>query len=508
MLSLPPEICALIVAQVGTKDLAHLARTSHTMLARFVPYLWTNVRAESLLALLPGARFERITPYERFDSPCAGQVDIPVPLPTNYFDRFHFYARNVTSIFMSTYWDHDETNLSQHTLAWPSVTSYASLHNLFPNLTGLYIRLRDEHSPIPWDWVTLFIVPTLTEIEYHVPLGASLGHSRALGLMLSKCPDLGQMTLLGHDRDWPLDQIASSPVPQSLRSLYIWDGTMGISFLSWVGRMPQLEKLDLIPAWWGTTATTLPDADFPPQSFPALVSLILSGGDNNLLAHLFRTSIVTHLTKLSFDVEDSGDDDITTSELFTLLAAHSPGLQDLDCSGDFYVNNSDITSLHLLPLQSLRFLGSGATGAELSMAALSGLSPNLKVLLLNSYVSLETAMRLPIYLPRLERLEICIDPQAIPDAVDTSHLSGASLEKIRVIWLSHPFTLTIRSDHWKNPKRAKLEMCAKIFAMTWPYMKLNFYDPEILADPIPHVDFIEKRLVYYSELVLQHGRLD
>ena len=57
MLSLPPELCALIVSQVETKDLAHLARTSHAMLECFVPYLWEDVNAAWLLALLQGASF-------------------------------------------------------------------------------------------------------------------------------------------------------------------------------------------------------------------------------------------------------------------------------------------------------------------------------------------------------------------------------------------------------------------------------------------------------------------
>lgn len=57
MLSLPPEISALIVSQIKKRDVASLAWTSHAMLDRFVPYLWDHVRAQSLLALLQGASF-------------------------------------------------------------------------------------------------------------------------------------------------------------------------------------------------------------------------------------------------------------------------------------------------------------------------------------------------------------------------------------------------------------------------------------------------------------------
>ena len=60
MLSIPPEICALIAVQVRTSELAHLALTSRAMLDRFVPYVWENVKAECLLALLQGARFEQV----------------------------------------------------------------------------------------------------------------------------------------------------------------------------------------------------------------------------------------------------------------------------------------------------------------------------------------------------------------------------------------------------------------------------------------------------------------
>lgn len=48
----------------------------------------------------------------------------------------------------------------------------------------------------------------------------------------------------------------------------------------------------------------------------------------------------------------------------------------------------------------------------------------------------------------------------------------------------------------------------RILAMTWPYMKLDFHDPEYMVDFVPHGEYIQQRLTYYSELVLQNGEFD
>ncbi|KAF8602445.1 hypothetical protein BDV93DRAFT_607483 [Ceratobasidium sp. AG-I] len=467
------------------------------MLDRFVPYIWRDVEAGCLLELLQGAYFDQT----KFG------VNIPIPLPTNYFDRFCFYARHVKSISMGKNWDHDESQLSHHNLAWPSVLSYTSTYVLFPNLTKLCIGPLDERSPIHWDWASLFIVPTLTEIECCEIIPANPEQSRAFDLMLSKCPDLGQMTLSVNRRDWSWDQIARSPVPQSLRSLNARGGIMGVPFLSWIGRMPHLENLDIYPRQWGITATTLPDTDLSPESFPALVSLTPDGEDNNLMAYLFRTPIFTHLTKLVFGACIREPDSVT-SELFALLVACSPGLQVLECSGWFKLENSDITSLHPLPLRRLELIIYGIVGPELFTITISGLSPMLEVLRLSNCVPLENAMRLPLQLPRLEVLDVYADLQAIPDVVDASHLSGASLEKIRVTWLSRTFALTIRSNQWKDIEPARLDTCSKILAMTWPNMKLNLHDPEVSPYSIPNIHLVQEGVDYYTKLVLQNGRLD
>ncbi|KAF8602441.1 hypothetical protein BDV93DRAFT_607481 [Ceratobasidium sp. AG-I] len=495
MLSLPPEISTLIVAEFRLRDLSHLAQTSHAMLDRFVPFLWENVESDYLFELLPGADFDQTK----------RGGNIPIPLPTNYFDRFRFYARNVKSLSMNTDWDHSECQLSHHKLAWPSVLSYASTYVLFPNLTKLGLRLLDKRSPIHWDWATLFIVPTLTEVECHGIIPANLKQSRVFDWMLSKCLDLGQMTLSVNRHDRPWDRFACSPVPQSLRSLNARDGEMGIPFLSWIGRMPQLENLDIYPDWWGGTPNTLPDTEFPPESFPALVSLTLGGEDNELMAYLFRTPITTNLTKLAFDVRTSRYVNVTASEVFALLATGSPRLQELQCSGYFQLEDPDIISLHPLLLRSLKFIIHGALGPELSLTALSGLSPKLEVLTLGNYVSLESAMRLPLQLPRLVALDIHTDLRTIPDVVDTSHLFGASLERTRVIWRSHVFALTIRSDQWENAAPAQLDMCSKILAMTWPHMKLHLHDSEFSPYSIPNIHLVQEGVDYYTNSVLQSG---
>lgn len=62
MLSVPPEIRALIISQLEIKDLSSLTQTSHAMLDCCVPYLWEDIKAEWLFDLLPGAHFERIGP--------------------------------------------------------------------------------------------------------------------------------------------------------------------------------------------------------------------------------------------------------------------------------------------------------------------------------------------------------------------------------------------------------------------------------------------------------------
>ncbi|KAF8602448.1 hypothetical protein BDV93DRAFT_607486 [Ceratobasidium sp. AG-I] len=501
MLSLPPEICALIATRVQTKDLAHLARTSRAMLNRLVPYLWEDVKAGWLLVLLPGANFGPT----RYSTLPLGQITTPIPLPTNYLDRFLFYSQHVKSIYMGSDWHHLKIDLHPHQLAWPSVLSYASTRVLFPNLRKLHLAIYNETTPVPWDWAALFIVPTLTNIRCDIPARADQKLSRMLNSILSTCLGLERMILSTYGGEWPWDRIASSPVPRSLKSLKVVEGVMSHSFLNWAGQMPQLEELDLQPHWWERNgATTLSSVEFPPESFPALALLAILRADKNLLAQLCLTPVVTHLTKLAVEIITG---DVATTQLFSHIAAKSPSLQEFECCGYFYLANSDIASLHPLSLRSLKLWGTDKEGPELDISTLSGLSSKLEVLELSSYVSLWTIMCLPLHLPHLEVLGVCIDPQAIPNTVDTSHLSGASLERMRILWRTHPFTLTITCGQWENPEPAKLDICSKMLAMTWPCMNLHFGGPEYSMDPVPHAPLIEKKVAYYSELVLQNGRL-
>ncbi|KAF8602443.1 hypothetical protein BDV93DRAFT_557448 [Ceratobasidium sp. AG-I] len=500
MLCLPSELCALIVAQVGIKDLAQLAQTSHAMLDRFVPYLWEDVNAAWLLTLPQGSSFYDTKPNYLYSK---GRIPIPVPIPTDYFARFVFYARHVKSISMRTRWYHLKGDPSRHKLAWPSVLSYSSAHVLFPKLTKLHLEIFDESIRTPWDWATLFIAPTLTEIHYNVPCRAGRESSRTLDSIMSKCLGLERIKLSNFGDVWLWDGVASSPISQSLRSLKVRHGAMGSSFLSWAGQMPELEELDLQPYEWGNyNQSSLPNLDLPPESFPSLRFLKFTGGDAILLAQLCRTGVVTHLTKLVVELYNA-QDGIATDQLFALVAAHSPGLQEFECYGVYQLVNLDIVSLYPLSLRSLKLSVSYEAGPELYISTLSGLSPTLEALELNSNMSFGTLMLLPLRLLRLEVLRVCIDLHAIPD-VDTSHLAGASFEQIRVLWLSHPFTLTIRSSQREEPEPAKLEVCAKILAMTWPGMNLYFGDPEYGLEPVPYAALIKRKVADYSELILQN----
>ncbi|KAF8602449.1 hypothetical protein BDV93DRAFT_524041 [Ceratobasidium sp. AG-I] len=194
---------------------------------------------------------------------------------------------------------------------------------------------------------------------------------------------------------------------------------------------------------------------------------------------------------------------IMAGQLFALLAAHGPNLQEFECD--------NIAILRPLSLRSLKLFGKHRAGPELSMSTLGSLSPTLEVLELSNYISLGATMRLPLHLPRLEVLSFCVEPQAIPVATYMSHLSRASLDRIRAIWLSHPFTLTVRSNQWEEPEPEKLEMCAKAFAMTWPHMNLHFRGHDVASVTVPvHVwlaALMQKKVAYYSKLVLENGEL-
>lgn len=391
-----------------------------------------------------------------------GQIDIPIPLPIDYFDRFCFYGQHVKSLTMNTLWGSDESGLSHHKVAWPAVFSRVSRCTLFPKLKTLYLVLFAKRSTIRWDWANLFIVPTLTEIYYNLPRQAGQEHSRTLESMLSKRLSLEQITLSVFEINWPWNEVANSMVPKSLKTLTVRRGTIGVPFLVWTGRIPHLEELYLQPQRWEPlNELTLPDIELPQKSFSALRVLSFINGSKALLEQLCRTFVFTGLIKLLVQILLIPRDDVTTGQLFALLAEHSPSLQDFACSGDFLLENSDIPSLHPLSLRSLKLLQSGKPGPELQISTLSGLSSTLKVLELNNYVSFDTIMRLPLCLPRLESLSVCVSPRVLPKNVDTSHLCGASLERARAIWLSHPFTLTIISDRWRKPELEKLDMCAK-----------------------------------------------
>lgn len=145
---------------------------------------------------------------------------------------------------------HDKSDLSRHRLAWPSLLSYAPTHFLFPNLTRLSLSLFDEYCPISWDWSTLFIVPTLTEVKYNAPSRGNQKHFGILDLALPKCLDLAQISLSAYHCYWPWNQISSSPFPRSLKGLKIFYGVVDMPFLNWIGRMPQLEALYLEPDFW------------------------------------------------------------------------------------------------------------------------------------------------------------------------------------------------------------------------------------------------------------------
>ncbi|KAF8602450.1 hypothetical protein BDV93DRAFT_524043 [Ceratobasidium sp. AG-I] len=277
MLSLPPELCALIVIQVEIKDLAHLARTSHAMLDRFVPYLWQDVKAAWLLQLLRGALFEqehRYGPYTK------GRIQIPIPLPTNYFDRFIFYAQHVKRISMKMHLDYNESDISQHNLAWPSVLSFTSAYTLFPNVAKLRLEIREERSRMPWDWATLFIAPTLTDFRYCIPNRANRETSHMLDSITSKCLALQGTTFLGHGDICDWDCLVNSAASQSLRYLKVLRGTMGDSFLRWAGRMPELEVLDLQPyVWKDLGEATLVNFESLPDLFPNLLFLKFTYGN-------------------------------------------------------------------------------------------------------------------------------------------------------------------------------------------------------------------------------------
>ena len=363
---------------------------------------------------------------------------------------------------MNTPWYNLKADPAQHELAWPSVLSYRSARNLFPNLTKLRLEILDEKSSISYDWVTLFIAPTLAEIQLQTSSRPGRETTRALDSIMSKCLDLQRIDLSVYGPFWSWDGVANSPVPQSLRSFKIFEGTIGSSFLSWAGRMPELEILDLQPyEWRSRQETTLLDIDLPPDSFPSLRFLNFENGSINLLANLCLTPIVSYLTKLTVKIYISEGDSVTTSQLFVLLATHIPSLQDLECHGPFDPTTSGISSLYPLPLHRLKLSGSFYAGPELSMTTISGLPPTLKVLELNNFLSLQTIMHLPLHYLRLEVLHVCINPLAIPSAIDSSHLSGSSLEGIRTIWRSHPFTLKLDFDQWEYPEVPNLDICAK-----------------------------------------------
>ncbi|KAF8602426.1 hypothetical protein BDV93DRAFT_193766 [Ceratobasidium sp. AG-I] len=272
--------------------------------------------------------------------------------------------------------------------------------------------------------------------------------------------------------------------------------------------MPELEELDMQPNVWGSRdEDTLHPLNLLPESFQSLLFLKFTRGNKETKAELFRAPILTHLTKLVVEIDTGAQNDITTRQLFALLVAHSPGLQEFECTGSFHLDDSNITSLYSLAFRSLKLSGSYFPGPELSMSTLSGLSPTLKVLELNYYVSSKTIMLLPLRLLRLEFLRVCLNLYTIPNAIDTSHLSGASLEGVRAIWLSHPFTLIVRCDQWAELEPAKLDICAKIFAMAWPFMNLDLHDPNDVSGRASHAPLFEKKVAEYSELVLQNGRL-
>ena len=379
------------------------------------------------------------------------------------------YARHVKSVTLKTHWYYLDGDTYQHEHAWPSVLACAAANVLFPNLTKLHIEILYKSTSAHWDWAALFTVPTLTEIHYFLPVRSGRESTLKFESILSKCLDLEQIELSIDGYAWSWDCIATSPVPQFLRSVKVEYGALGSSFLNWAGQIPRLEVLDLQPWEWGNPlgsrfnrqVASLPNLDLPPESFPSLLSLKLTHINMNLLAQLCCTPIVTHLVKLVIEIRPSELADLTTGGLFALLAERIPRLQEFECSGDYKLENSTIAKLCPLSLRNLKLSGSDEIGPELHMPTLSSFSQTLEVLELNYYIALGTVMLLPLHLPRLEVLSVYLDSQAIPGSIDTSHLAGASLERMRVIWLSRPFNLTIKLDRREELESAKLELWAK-----------------------------------------------
>lgn len=383
---------------------------------------------------------------------CTGTRDeqsyLPTPLPPNYFSRFHYYAQHVQKLFASPAWTASNEYVCHNDITWPSVLSYASAHILLPKLRILSLEIRHsfQRCIVPWDWTNILIPPTLTEINYRVLLYDNHDPSGILEVLLSKCTNLVSLTLWAQHHDWSWDFLARISVPQSLKHLRVMSGLIDGAFFSWLVQIPRLGDVHIEPSRWGASiAPILCSIAATTSSSLELSSLRLGRCKLELAAQLLRTSKTAHLVQFAMS-EELDDEYIPEIRPFLeLLVKHSPDLLELELLTSRHLSISEISCLQPLLLRSLNLSAASLETNNELMQTLADFWPGLQVLKLDDSIPLKDLLLVPILLPQLRHLRIDLDCREFPNVADMAHFSGISLEKIRAVWLSHKFSLSVHT---------------------------------------------------------------
>lgn len=259
-------------------------------------------------------------------------------------------------------------------------------------------------------------------------------------LVILRCTHLLQLELTtnidrsqGH-KYW--DLLFAQETPQYLESLSLDPPICDSKVFSWAAKASGLKHLSI-------DLSDVPSFLIPPGSFQELRSLRVVSSEANWLTHLWCTSMVSYLTRVTIVVGDEGIGDTEVGPIYALIAANSPLLNEFHNESPS-ISIDDLHRLRPLPLRSLRMPYAQFVPASQSIfRIIASFWPKLERLdLQDNPITLDDLVCISRYLPELRDLAVNIPAGYLLGAVRPPRLSPAELDAQRAVWLSHSFLLS------------------------------------------------------------------
>ncbi|KAG8746748.1 hypothetical protein FRC10_003731 [Ceratobasidium sp. 414] len=363
-------------------DLASLSRTCRGFFHPAVRQLWGSIiDVRDLLSLLPGITVSGTEPgIPELCELNFMRVDLPDPLPPDYFDRFNIYARYVKFLLVrDVIWIGGEAKVRTPHIprAMQALRVYAESHVLLPSLKFMSIQNSHYLAKVPdlirgyWNWPEILLSPSLSALEIdgdYLPRDTLEDVDEIVAAAMHKCPELQHLELASGSRaprgTMPLPPVFfddQAPVLRKLRRLRCWNAPVRPEFIRWLQRMPNLAHVQLCylkPAG----KSLLPTIESPSQPTSPLKDLVLFSPEAEATMALWHTPFVHQLTRLS--ISFSSHNHWTSARIldfFKLLGRKSHALADLTLvladRGISALSLTCFTPIKHLPIRSLTTIG-------------------------------------------------------------------------------------------------------------------------------------------------------